>query len=106
MTVAETLVLSAGESGALSPMRERHLVSAWPALAISRRPQARGESHDEFGQSRTMVTTGSIEFMAPLHKRMPVILELEAWNAWLHRDAGRGDFQSLIQPAADGVLSS
>ena len=35
------------------------------------------ESHDEFGQSCTIVTTEANEFMAQLHNRMPVILEPE-----------------------------
>lgn len=64
------------------------------------------ESHDEFGQSCTIVTCEPNDFMAHLHNRMPVILEPENWDRWLDDGAESEALHALIAPAADGVLAS
>lgn len=58
------------------------------------------EVRDE-GPSFTIVTTAANNFMAPMHDRMPAVLEPEAAGAWL----GSPD-TSLLAPAADGVLAA
>ena len=42
--------------------------------------------------------------MRRIHDRMPVILEREAWRAWLGERSG--DAAALLRPAADDVLRS
>ncbi len=64
------------------------------------------ETHDDFGQSCTIVTCEPNDFMAQLHNRMPVILEPESWDHWMADDSATKSLQELIAPAADGVLAS
>ena len=52
----------------------------------------------------TILTTAANADMAPVHNRMPVILEEEEWRAWLG-EVPR-DLLTLLHPAADGVLRS
>jgi len=40
--------------------------------------------------------------MAPIHDRMPVILEAADWPTWLGQDGG--DIAALMRPAGDDVL--
>jgi putative SOS response-associated peptidase YedK len=49
-----------------------------------------------------IVTTNANAMIAELHDRMPVILELADWPAWL--DEVEGDAATLLKPAADDVL--
>lgn len=49
----------------------------------------------------TVITTGPNEFMARLHNRMPATLEPEQARPWLSSPD-----QSLLAPAADGVLTA
>lgn len=49
----------------------------------------------------TIITTGANELLEPIHDRMPVILEPEAFDAWL--DPGNSDadaLTNLLKPAA------
>jgi putative SOS response-associated peptidase YedK len=41
-------------------------------------------------------------FMAPIHSRMPAILERDAWPAWLGQNVG--DLVAPLRPAAEDVL--
>ena len=50
----------------------------------------------------TIATTAANTDMAPLHDRMPVILEQEAWPRWLSQEAA--DPAGLLRPAAGGVV--
>ncbi len=55
--------------------------------------------------SCTVLTTSANATMAPVHDRMPVILEREHWAHWL--DADEHDVEelsSLLVPAGEGVL--
>lgn len=45
-------------------------------------------------RSFTIVTTAANALLAPLHERMPVILDKDAWAVWLGED--EGDYQSLM----------
>lgn len=50
----------------------------------------------------TIVTTRANAEMAPLHERMPVILEAPDWPAWLGETPGEP--AALLRPAPDGTL--
>lgn len=55
--------------------------------------------------SCTILTASANDDLAPLHDRMPVILETDAWQRWLdpfERDAQA--VEDLLAPAADGLL--
>ncbi|WP_419730209.1 SOS response-associated peptidase [Lichenicola sp.] len=47
-----------------------------------------------------IITTAANATLAPVHDRMPVVLEVEDWGSWLHD--GPPD---LLRPAADDVLT-
>ena len=42
--------------------------------------------------------------MAPIHDRMPVILDPSSWTAWLGDDAEVDELLALLVPAAHDVL--
>lgn len=54
----------------------------------------------------TILTTAANAFMAKLHDRMPVMLEVENVARWLDPKAGPDDLAALLKPAADGVLAA
>jgi putative SOS response-associated peptidase YedK len=91
----------------------------WRAMAHGKQPyaiaRAEGEAlafaglwegwRDPAGEvlrSFTIVTTEANAEMSKLHNRMPVILEPEAWPAWLGEEKGAP--AELLRPAADGTL--
>lgn len=49
-----------------------------------------------------IITTAANTLMAPIHNRMPVILERDTWPARLGEDAGEP--MALLRPAAEDVL--
>src|ERR1019366_3798817 len=51
-------------------------------------------------KSCTMIITEANDFVRSIHDRMPVILEIGDFDAWLDRSVGA----ELLRPAADGVL--
>ena len=51
--------------------------------------------------SCAIVTSKPGEVVAPIHDRMPVILELEAEAAWLDPDAGESELLELLVPTDD-----
>jgi putative SOS response-associated peptidase YedK len=53
-------------------------------------------------RSFTILTTGANADLAPLHTRMPVILEPDTWAVWLGETAGAP--AALLRPAAAGVV--
>jgi putative SOS response-associated peptidase YedK len=56
--------------------------------------------------SCSIITTRANEVVAPLHDRMPVVLEPDAWEAWLDVDGHDVEaLQSLLVPAGDGVIT-
>jgi putative SOS response-associated peptidase YedK len=59
---------------------------------------AEGEAID----SCAIVTCAANDLMAPVHDRLPVILEPKDWPLWLG-EAGRGA-APLMRPAAEGIL--
>ena len=52
--------------------------------------------------SCTIVTTDANRQMQPVHARMPVILEPDAWRGWL--ESGNPGAIGMLKPAPDGVL--
>ena len=57
--------------------------------------------------SATVLTTAANSFMAPIHDRMPVLLERSQWDAWLDpADDGVEALAAMCAPAAGGVLRS
>ena len=57
--------------------------------------------------SATVLTTAANSFMAPIHDRMPVLLERWQWGAWL--DPANDDVNELSAmcvPADEGILRS
>jgi len=56
-------------------------------------------------RSFTVVTTAANAFMAPLHDRMPVILEAPDWPAWLGEESAEAArLRALMAPAAEDAL--
>jgi putative SOS response-associated peptidase YedK len=53
-----------------------------------------------------IVTTEANELMAPIHDRMPVILERENWAAWLDPETDAAVVERLMAPARPGVLEA
>ena len=56
--------------------------------------------------SCTIITTAANALMAPVHDRMPVVLDPGDWSFWLApgtKDAAR--LQALLCPAPEGVLT-
>jgi putative SOS response-associated peptidase YedK len=68
------------------------------------------ESNDRFGellQTCAIITTDANEMMAPIHDRMPVILQPRDHLQWL--DADEKDLtrvQSLLRPLEEGLLTA
>ena len=57
--------------------------------------------------SAAVLTTAANDFMAPIHNRMPVLLERDAWDAWLDPSNDDPDeLASMCAPADEGVLRS
>ena len=57
--------------------------------------------------SATVLTTAANSFMAPIHDRMPVLLERSQWDAWL--DPANDDtdgLSAMCVPADEGILRS
>jgi putative SOS response-associated peptidase YedK len=52
----------------------------------------------------SIVTTAANELLAPLHSRMPVILEADDWDAWLDEGAELGLLRGLLRPAPDSAI--
>ncbi len=59
---------------------------------------------NEILRTFAILTTAANATMAPVHNRMPVILEPADWRRWLGEVAG--DAGSLLRPAADDLLRS
>ena len=54
--------------------------------------------------SCTIVTTTANDLLAPLHSRMPVILEAADWDAWLDEGAEVAQLRSLLRPSPDSAI--
>jgi putative SOS response-associated peptidase YedK len=54
--------------------------------------------------SCTIITTSPNELMRPIHDRMPVIVDDEAFDAWLDPGTPSEALRELLRPAPDGRL--
>jgi putative SOS response-associated peptidase YedK len=56
--------------------------------------------------SCTILTTAPNALLAPIHDRMPVILDPTDWDAWLHEETPIEDLRPLLVPAPEGTLEA
>jgi putative SOS response-associated peptidase YedK len=56
--------------------------------------------------SCTIVTTAANDLLAPLHARMPVILDPGDWSAWLAETTDLADLRPLLAPAPNDLLEA
>ncbi|MRR59197.1 MAG: SOS response-associated peptidase [Deltaproteobacteria bacterium] len=61
-------------------------------------------SNNEIAESCTIITTSSNSLIQPLHDRMPVILDRNAWDTWLSPAAIREQLTPLFQPFPSDLL--
>ena len=57
-------------------------------------------------QTFAVITTGANGFMAPIHDRMPVILEPGDEDIWLSADTDPAALHALLVPCAEGRLAA
>jgi putative SOS response-associated peptidase YedK len=64
--------------------------------------------HDEDGYLQTfaIITTAANDAMAPIHDRMPAILEGDTLALWLNPKTAAGVLPGLLGPAHDDLLVS
>ena len=74
------------------PMAFAGLWDAW------KEPKKSPQEVDRWLQTFAIVTTESNELMAPIHDRMPVILQRRDWEEWLDRDDSRPAPMHLLRP--------
>ena len=78
-------------------------VMAFAGLWEAWRPRGDGEA--EWLLSCTIVTTEANNDVAPIHSRMPVVLEPEAWDEWLSPEPlVPTELRELLRPARTGYL--
>ena len=53
-----------------------------------------------------VLTTTPNALVAPLHDRMPVVLEPDQWNLWLDPEAPLEAVRALLAPAPEGLLAA
>lgn len=57
-------------------------------------------------RSFTIITTAANALLAPLHERMPVILDPADWPLWLgEREAGPDELKALLRPCPPEILT-
>jgi len=57
-------------------------------------------------RSCAIVTTSANQMMAPIHDRMPVVLEPADWAAWLDPGTDMSVVEALMKPAGEQVLEA
>ena len=74
------------------------LAGLWDVWRPPQGHRAGGESGETI-KSFTIVTTDANALLAPLHERMPVILDPEDWPSWLGESAtGPAELKALLRP--------
>ena len=56
--------------------------------------------------SCAILTTTANPTVAPVHHRMPVVIEPEAWEAWLDPEVDGAELRHLLAPAPAGLLQA
>ena len=65
------------------------------------------ESDDDSAYlSYSIITCASNQQLAPLHHRMPVIVEASEYDNWLDDKASSGAIAELLKPSANGILAT
>jgi putative SOS response-associated peptidase YedK len=54
----------------------------------------------------TVITTTPNEVVAPFHHRMPVVLQPDAWDAWLLTDTPQDLLEPMLGPCDPGLLEA
>jgi len=83
------------------------MAGLWESWSPKVKPELtdEGESHSQKTvQSCTILTINANADMKSLHDRMPVILPIEAWDAWLNPSTEKAALQALLKPLEDGHL--
>ena len=80
--------------------RPMALAGVWEVWRPRDRPDA------EPLRTCAIITTSANELMAPIHDRMPVVLEPASWAAWLDPGTDMAVVEGLMVPAAPGVLEA
>lgn len=80
--------------------RPMALAGVWEVWRPRDRPDA------EPLRTCAVITTAANGLMAPIHDRMPVVLEPGSWAAWLDPATDMAVIESLMVPAAAGVLEA
>lgn len=62
--------------------------------------------HDDWLLTCSIITTRASDVVAPIHNRMPVMLEPADWAAWLDPGGDVADLTGLLRPAPDGALDA
>jgi putative SOS response-associated peptidase YedK len=89
-----------GDSGALDTGPEEHRFFAFAGLWARAKTDA-GELH-----SFTIITGPPNDLVAPIHDRMPVILDRGVWSAWLDPSLDRDGARALLEvPPAEGWIA-
>lgn len=60
----------------------------------------------EITRTFCIVTTAPNEVMKPIHDRMPVILPMDSWAAWLSPEADLNRIGPMIAPANSGAMEA
>ena len=61
-------------------------------------------SHTDAGNTFALITTTPNKLMAPIHDRMPVILDRAAYESWLNPNTPVDALQRLLRPAPEADL--
>jgi putative SOS response-associated peptidase YedK len=64
------------------------------------------DSEGKWLRSCSIITTDVNELIAPLHNRMPAVLEADAWPAWLGEEkATSGELKEMLKPYASDRMA-
>jgi putative SOS response-associated peptidase YedK len=59
-----------------------------------------------FTQAFVILTTRANTLMAPIHNRMPVVLEESQFDAWMDPNASDAPLPAMLRPAPDDWLTA
>lgn len=66
----------------------------------------RWEKGEEPLTSCTIITTAANRVLAPIHDRMPVILDAATWERWLDPETPAAEARAMLRPAPDDLLTA
>lgn len=90
-----------------SPLAVAGLWTSWRAKGSIEHPGDDDQASEApWLHTCCILTTAANDTMAPIHDRMPVILERDDWSTWLDTaNSDRADIESLMVPARPGIVS-